>query len=147
MARLPAGARIGRARIGAARHKYGARRTPCRAGHQHASKAEAERCDQLQLLLRADKIAELEQQPRFPLMVPDIVTDDGACHAGDNITDLGTYIADFRYRERLVGMSGYRGTPIVEDVKGFDTPASRLRRRLAEALYGIQVRIIRKGTR
>lgn len=127
------------------RNKYGAKRQVV-DGHNFPSKAEAARYIELKLLQRAGKIVELELQPRFPLLVEQR---QGLAIGEPLVTDLGTYIADFRYHERRVGDVAGRiaGPCVVEDVKGFDTPASRLRRLLAEALHGMKVRVIRKGAR
>jgi hypothetical protein len=46
-------------------HKYRAIRTDCNAGHSHPSKAEAKRCNELHLLLRAGEIKHLEVQPTY----------------------------------------------------------------------------------
>lgn len=131
--RLPPGARVGRAVIGKARNKFGARRVTL-DGHNFASQAEADRYSELKLLERAGEIDRLELQPRFPLTVASL--------RGGPPRDLGTFVADFRYVE-----PGRRDAVVVEDVKGFDVPVNRLRRQLAEVLYSIDVRIIRKGKR
>ena len=71
------------------------------------------------MLQRAGEIADLETQPAFPLIV--------------NGQKIGRYTADFRYR---VVKSG---EVVIEDKKGVDTQSSRLRRRMAEAQYGITI--------
>jgi len=53
-------------------------------GRRYASKGEARRAQQLQLLERAGKIEKLEYQVRFPLVVLGV--------------KICTYVADFRYR-------------------------------------------------
>ena len=85
-----------------------------------ASKAEARRYSELRLLERVGTIADLELQPRFPLVI------DG--HR------LCVYVADFRYLDE-------RGQTVVEDVKGMPggTPLFRLKRKLMLAIYGINV--------
>ena len=87
-------------------------------GVRFASKAEAARDAELQLLQRAGKIADLKRQPKFPLIV--------------NGEKIGTYIADWQYREAV----GFRSAiNVVEDKKGVQTPAFRLKWKLAQALY------------
>ena len=97
----------------------------CRGPIAHfPSKAEARRYAQLRQMEHYGDIREIELQPRFP------------CHVSG--VKVCTYIADFAYVTR-------EGERRVEDVKGSrrhtDT-ASALRRKLAEALFGITVRIV-----
>lgn len=47
--------------------KYGAKKTPCGAGHTHDSGAEAKRCDELRLAERAGLISDLRYQVSFEL--------------------------------------------------------------------------------
>ncbi len=77
------------------------------------SKREAKRYGELKLLERAGQIRNLELQPVFPLIV--------------NGTKVCEYRADFVYFE------GERR--IIEDSKGFRTPAYKLKRRLLLAVY------------
>lgn len=105
-----------------ARSKYGAKPTTV-DGIRFASKAEARRYSELRMLERAGEIVKLELQPKFPLM-----------HAGKK---LATYIADFRYV-----VPGYRpltDREVVEDVKGMKTPVYRLKKKMVEAQYGIEI--------
>lgn len=46
-------------------NKYYAKRTMCHAGHTHASRREAARCDELHLLQKAGEISDLEIEPQF----------------------------------------------------------------------------------
>lgn len=46
-------------------NKYGARKTVCTAGHNHDSKREALRCDELHVLQRAKLITNLQVQHQF----------------------------------------------------------------------------------
>lgn len=87
-------------------------------GVRFASKAEAARDAELQLLGRAGKIAFLKRQPRFPLVV--------------NGVKICTYVGDWQYDERDA-----KGaiTTIVEDHKGALTPAFKLKWALAKALH------------
>ncbi len=103
-------------------------------GIRFASKAESRRYDELLLLGMAGEIRNLELQPRFPITV-----------AGVTVAD---YVADFRYEERndwtftRDGCEAYAWCPVVEDVKGMPTPVYRLKKKLVESLYGIQIREI-----
>lgn len=116
------------ARVGMARSKYGARPTFV-DGIRFASMAEATHYAELKLLLRAGKIVDLVLQPRYPLTV--------------NGIEVGTYIADFGY---TITEPRAAQSAVVVDVKGFDTPVSRLKRKIAEAIYGIHITIIRGGS-
>jgi hypothetical protein len=96
------------------------------------SNGEAERYQQLLLLEKAGLISELKLQVRFPLIVNgrQIATKD----------KLGrefplNYVADFTYSES--------GKYVIEDFKGFDTPLSRLKRAIIEAILGTEIRITR----
>ena len=63
---------------------------------QFDSKKEYERYVYLEMLLKEEKISELEVHPEFPLMV--------------NGTKIGRYTADFTYKDKT-------GNVVVEDVK------------------------------
>ena len=77
-------------------------------GHTFASTAEANRYSQLKLLERAREIKALAVHPAYPLCINGVV--------------IGKYTADFCYFEG--------GRQIVEDVKGFETAAWRLKKKL-----------------
>jgi hypothetical protein len=98
--------------------KYRAVRTTV-DGVTFASRAEANRWQELRLLERAGHIADLEYQPRYPLRVNGIV--------------VATYVADSRYRDVL------RDRLVVEDVKGVRTPVYRLKKKLMRACHGIDI--------
>lgn len=100
--------------------KYGAKKCGCTHGHEHASKREARRCNDLLLLQRAGKIDRLEQQPVFRFAV------DGRPVMLDN-GQQARLTADFRYRED--------GRTVVEDSKGFVVRDFPLRWALARALW------------
>lgn len=104
---------------GAARtNKYGARKTPCGAGHIHDSDKEARRCNELRLMERAGLIQRLEQQPKFPIEI--------------NGKHVCTYIADFAYFTK--------GERIIEDVKGHRTDVYILKKKLVEAAHpGVRI--------
>jgi hypothetical protein len=95
------------------RSKYRAIPTDCAAGHAHASKLEAGRCDQLHELQADGKLSRLEQQPEFPFI------EDGAT--------IFTYRADFSWFTQ--------DCRVIEDVKGMRTPIYRLKKKLIEARY------------
>jgi hypothetical protein len=91
-------------------------------GIRFASKREAARYSELRLLEKAGEIASLELQPVYPLTVN-----------GKHVCKM---IADFRYLD-----GGKHGKLTVEDCKGFKTPVFRLKAKLFEAIYGIELRI------
>lgn len=86
-----------------------------------ASKKEARRWGELQLLQRANVIADLKRQVPFKLAV--------------NGLPICTYIADFTYQE------GSGGGLTVEDAKGVLTPEFKLKSKLMKACLGIEVRL------
>jgi hypothetical protein len=109
-----------RASITPKRNKYGAIPTLV-DGIRFASKAEARRYSELLLLQRGGEITGLQLQPKYPLFV--------------NGTKIGVYTGDFSYFDKT-------GAAVVEDVKSKatgDNTAYRLRKKLAEALYGIVI--------
>lgn len=106
--------------------KYGAVRVRTVDGIEHDSKKEAARWQELNLMLRARLIEDLQRQVRFEL----IPKQDGerAC----------TYIADFVYIDRKTGQK------VVEDVKSpaTRTEAYRIKRKLMLLVHGIRIREI-----
>lgn len=88
-------------------------------GVRFASKREARRYGELLMLIKAKVIENLQLQPAFPITL----NDQAIC----------VYKADFRYFDRE------RKAWVIEDVKGMRTPIYRLKKRLVEAQYGIQV--------
>jgi hypothetical protein len=101
--------------------KYGATKTEV-DGYVFDSKAESRRYSELILAEKAGEISNLTLQPVFPLIV--------------NEKRVGKYIADFQYTDR-------DGTRVVEDVKGMATPVYRLKKKIVEAIYGINIVEIR----
>lgn len=99
--------------------KYHNRRTTS-FGITFASKREAEWYQALLIQERAGLIADLELQPRYPLVV--------------NGVKIATYVADFRYWDIAAGAT------IVADAKGVQTREYRIKAKLMKALYGIEVR-------
>ena len=77
------------------------------------------RYKELALMQRVGQISGLELQPRY------------LCEIGDVL--ICAYVADFRYRDE----GG--GALVVEDVKGFKTPVYKLKKKLVEAIYGLEI--------
>jgi hypothetical protein len=92
-------------------------------GVRFASKKEAKRWGELQLLARVGAITELRRQVVFPLH---------AAGPDGRPVFVASYIADAVYEEP--------GGRIVEDVKGVRTPVYNLKRRWMAAEYGITIR-------
>jgi len=84
-----------------------------------ASRAEAQRYGELKILEYQNHIACLELQPKYPIVV--------------NGKKICTYIADFRYNDLDSKWQ------IIEDVKGIRTPVYRLKKKLVEAIYNIEI--------
>jgi hypothetical protein len=108
-------------------NKYRAKRTEV-DGVWFDSKLEATVYQQLKVRERDQKIAQLELQPKFPLVID-----------GIKVTPR-PYRADFRYLD-----IDDQKTHII-DVKGVDTREGKLRRRLAEILHGVIVEVVKKPT-
>lgn len=100
--------------------KYGAIRTAI-DGIVFDSKAEAKHYAMLKLRIAAKEIHSLELQPAYPIVI--------------NGVKVCTVKLDFRYMEG--------GKHVVVDVKGMDTPVSRLKRKLLKAVHGVDVLIIK----
>jgi hypothetical protein len=95
-----------------------------------ASALEAKRYSQLKLLLMNGDIADLELQPKYPLVITSLKTGEQK--------QVGRYTADFRYYDRA------KGEQIVEDTKGLMTEAAALRIKIAQALYDVEIVLVRK---
>ena len=110
-------------------NKYGARKQVCQQGHNHPSKAEAKRCNELHILQRSGAISELEREPIFHFIIN-----------GSKLLDAGNkpvrYRPDFGYIEN--------GKRVVEDVKGYaDHRQWALRRNLFNHCYpDIDLRVV-----
>lgn len=90
-------------------------------GIRFASKREAKRYSELKLMERDGAIHDLvvdKRSLRYPLYV--------------NGVKIATYEADFRYFDQL--------GKVLEDVKGFKTPAYRMKRLLMKAVWNIEIR-------
>jgi hypothetical protein len=114
-------------RIGGARKPSKYRAKPCVIGGiRFASQREGARYLDLLALEKAGEIRELELQPKFPLYV--CRRQNGELH------QVCIFVADFTYRE------GPQGILVVEDSKGFRTPVYRLKAKMFEAQYAIEIR-------
>ena len=111
-------------KAGPRKSKYGAIPTTV-DGVRFASKSEAKRDAELRLLLRSGEISHLKRQPRFPLVV--------------NGVPICTYVADWRYTESRVTSTRLHShmtkIDVVEDRKGVQTPAFKIKWALAKALF------------
>lgn len=101
--------------------KYHAKKTEV-DGVVFDSKKEAQRFQELKLCMHAkgdDRVVDFELQPRFEC----VVNDKKIC----------TYIADFKvmYAD---------GRVEYEDVKGMKTPVYRLKKKLVEALFPVEIK-------
>ena len=109
-------------------NKFHAKRTFL-DGRWFASKLESQRYLQLKIMEGAGVIRGLECQPKFDLWVTNLET--------KKRTKIGRYTADFKYIEN--------GEEVYEDVKGRMTKDADLRIKMVEAIYGIEIRLIRKN--
>lgn len=90
------------------------------------SKKEAHRYVELKMKLDAGLISDLELQPCFEIVV--------CCKFNDELTEIGKYFGDFRYREEGRGV-------VTEDVKtpATSTPLYKLKRKLVELYHDITI--------
>lgn len=102
---------------GKRRGKYNSRRVKY-FGHTFDSAKEGERYLKLRSLLAVGRIRNLELQPKFDV----IVHGKFICY----------YKADFRYETAA-------GEVVIEDVKGMKTPVYKLKKKLVEAIYDIEI--------
>ena len=93
------------------------------------SKREAERYSELCYLKKAGIINRLTLQRKYKLLDPYVI--DGKKKRGI------TYVADFEYWDEE------KDRWIVEDVKGFETEVFKLKRKLFESKYGMEIMIIK----
>jgi hypothetical protein len=105
-------------------------RTHPKSGEVFDSAAELERYLVLEVMQAAGRIRDLHRQVRFPLVLK-----DGTEIKIGNRTCVFT--ADFAYQEQ----AGSEWVRVIEDYKGFDEREMRLRRAVAEAIYGFRVKI------
>lgn len=95
-------------------------------GIQFDSLKEGDRYIELKLLQKAGKIQNLELQPKFEL-VPKYTI------GGRSIRKM-EYVADFKYIEN--------GKVVIEDVKGMKTEVYKIKKKLFEFQYDIEVKEI-----
>lgn len=106
-------------------------------GIKFDSKREAARYAELILLLRAGKIRNLKLQPQFTLQ------ESFKTPQGERVRAV-VYIADFSYeRATEPDASGtVHWIPVVEDTKGVRTQAYKLKKRLMQGKFGVEVQEI-----
>jgi hypothetical protein len=100
------------------RSKFNAKRTEL-DGIVFASKKESVRYSELRILEKSGVIRNLELQPKFLIEI------DGK--------KICTYVADFCYLDTKTKRLVY------EDVKGMKTPVYRLKKKMVEARYRIEI--------
>jgi hypothetical protein len=106
-------------------------------GIRFDSAKEGKRYLELKIMERAGEITALELQPRYNLVIDAApVRYTSPSKAGGKASNRVIYYkADFQYRNK-------EGNLVVEDVKGVDTAASKLKRALVEHMYRIKIDII-----
>lgn len=100
--------------------KYGNIKTVTSDGIRHDSVKEANRWCELNLMLRAGLIRDLQRQVKFELLPK---------QEGERAV---YYIADFVYMEN--------GAKVVEDVKGCRTEVYKLKKKMMLYFHGIRIR-------
>jgi hypothetical protein len=91
---------------------------------------EMRRYQELRLLEVGGVIQDLRLQPKYLLL-------EGYRQPGTNKRVRPIYyIADFAYVDQATGET------IVEDVKGYQTPVFRIKRKLFESRYGLELRLV-----
>ena len=134
--RNPGGGNAGRAGSGS-NHPCGAGKIE-RYGMLFDCRAEAERWSQLSRLQRSGAVTDLERRKRYEILPehrePDTVSPDGRVQRGKLIEPAYYFTADFFYRD-----SG-TAEPVVECLKGYQTPEFPLKKALMYDRYGIRVR-------
>lgn len=102
------------------------------------SRKEARRFIELQMLLQAGAISELETQKKYILIPaqrePDTVGPRGGIKPGRLIEHEVSYIADFVYRDTETGKT------VVEDTKGVRPKEYIIKRKLMLYVHGIRIR-------
>lgn len=100
------------------RSKYGNKKTEYK-GEIYDSAKEAERAFELDMLLKQGEIKSVERQPAFKIEI--------------NGRKICTYRADFK-------ITYADGHEEIEDVKGVRTAVYRLKKKMVEAIYGIEIK-------
>mgnify|MGYP001618322077 CR=1 FL=1 len=114
-------------------------------GIRFHSKREAARYQELRLLEKAGSIHRLRCQPELLLSVPD-GSGLKAWSGGRPAIIIGAYRGDFEYCECLAPPEQCKrpqAQRVIEDVKGYDTPLSRWKRKHAESEYGIVIQVVK----
>lgn len=102
-------------------------------GIRFASIREAQRYQELRLLERAGEIRNLETQPSFPITIN-----------GRQVRVRSKGYPNGRAMKAVMDFAYFDGNRrVIEDVKGMDTPVSRIKRALVEAIYGVRVEIVK----
>lgn len=101
-------------------NKYHSSKARCLSDHIHDSKKEAQRCNELTMLLRLGKIENLEIQKRYTLI-------PARKYNGMPSERKCEYVADFVYSEG--------DKLIVEDTKGYKTKDYIIKRKLFKDRY------------
>ena len=110
------------------RSKYGNRKIML-DGILFDSIAEMNRWAKLRQWEMAGAISELKRQVPYLVCPPVRLCEE------DRASGI-KYVVDFQYNHTTDGL-------VLEDVKGIDTPISRLKRRLIKHQYGLDVRIVK----
>lgn len=105
------------------RSKYGAKKTEL-DGVTYDSKAEAEYAAKLKLREKAGEVGGIEIQRPFPILI--------------NGFSVGVYRADFCFIDHKED-----GRLRVIDVKGYDTPLSKFKRKCVEAFYRVKIEVVK----
>lgn len=114
--------------------KYGNKKTTV-DGIEFDSKKEAKRWGELQVLLRAGRITEIERQVMFEL-APSV-----KFSTSPRATPALRYVADFVYFEHYCNTGETKlWRSVVEDAKGFRTADYKIKRHLMLAVHKIEVR-------
>jgi ribosomal protein S8 len=108
---------VGKLQLTKNKYNVGPAEHRTRRGIVFASIREANRYDVLRLLEETGNISDLELQPAFRF--------------AENGRACFTYRADFRYLDN--------GRVVIEDCKGVRTPVYRLKKKLIEARFGIEI--------
>lgn len=98
-------------------------------GQRFDSKREAWRYVELRNLEREGRIANLRRQ------VPFVLAPGVRLQSETRARPAIRFVADFCFERD--------GAEVVEDVKGMDTPVSRLKRHLMATVHGIQVEVVK----
>lgn len=112
-------------------------------GIQFDSKREAQRYQQLKLMVKAGLICNLKRQVKYELIPAQYI--DGKC-----VERAVTYVSDFEYDEMVPASLRVRtvmaddnikiaGRHVVEDVKGVRTKDYIIKRKLMLHKYGIRI--------